>query len=302
MKFTGDFQIGDRSTKAFPFAIMALAVLLVLVLGTLPSFAKPAVIATPIAIVPSPIPTPSPVASPIDPARSSGNISAAIPSDLKIPILMYHYIRDHTDAKDKVGANLSVSPAIFAQHLQAIKDAGYQTINFNDLTDPLALPEKPVIITFDDGYEDAYSAALPALQKQGMTGVFYVVSEFLNKWNYMTTDQVKTLDAAGMQIGSHTVSHRDLGKMTSAQQRQQLTESKAFLEQLIGKPVRDFCYPAGKYNETTIALAKEIGYRTATTVKEGRASGARVSAKPFELPRIRVSQGTDILRELGKVQ
>jgi peptidoglycan/xylan/chitin deacetylase (PgdA/CDA1 family) len=301
MKFDETWQLADRSSKLIPTAAMGLAVLFVVALGSASSLATPATVSSPIAVA-SPIPLPSPAVSPINTARSGNNLATTIPGDKRIPILMYHYIRDYHDPKDKVGTNLSVSPTIFAAQLQTIKEAGFTTINFNDLTDPLTLPEKPIIISFDDGYEDAYSAALPALQRQGMNGVFYLVNHFLNTDKYLTNDQVKALNAAGMEIGSHTLDHKDLAKMTLALQRQQLADSKTGLEQLIGKPVRDFCYPSGKYTDETLSLAKEVGYRTATTTKDGIASGARLAGKPYELPRLRITEGTDLLRELREIQ
>lgn len=253
-------------------------------------------------ISPAPATTLNLTKSPVtlsSPSPKSTNFSALIPTQQPIPILMYHYIRDYHRDNDKVGNNLSVSPAIFAQQLQTLKTAGYQTINFNQLASGENLPAKPIILTFDDGYADAFTSALPALKKEGMTGVFYVVSQFLDKPNYLTSQQVKELAQAGMQIGSHTVSHGNLASMTLARQRQQLTESQAVLEQLIGQSVLDFCYPSGQYNQQTIQLLTEIGYRSATTVKEGIANGENLLRRPYELPRIRVTAGTDLLSKLG---
>lgn len=239
----------------------------------------------------SPSPTPSPTPD------HSGKI-LPITADQKIPILMYHYIRNHTDQTDKVGAGLSVSPAIFAKQLADLKAAGYTTITFKDLAKPL--PAKPIILTFDDGYDDAYTEALPALQKEGMTGVFYIVSDFLNRPQYTTTDQVKVLDAAGMEIGSHTINHKDLAKMGENDQEKQLTTSKAALENLLGKSVTSFCYPAGKYNAITVTLAKKAGYTTSTTTKPGIATGQDFMNSPHELKRIRVTESTDLLKALGE--
>lgn len=219
-----------------------------------------------------------------------------LPAEKPIPILMYHYIRDYQDPNDKVGVNLSVRPAIFTRQLTLLRERGYTTITFDDLTQPL--PEKPIILTFDDGYTDAYTAALPELERQGMKAVFYIVSQFIDQPNYVTTDQVKMLDAAGMEIGSHTLDHADLSKINAARQGSELKQSKEQLEELLGKPVTAFCYPAGKYNQTTIGLAKVIGYQTATTTKPGVAIGDDYNSRPFELQRIRVTNGIDLAKEL----
>lgn len=247
-----------------------------------------------IAVVITPSPTPEAATSPslVEPA-----VSYHLPEQQPIPILMYHYIRDYTDPKDKIGVNLSVSPTTFAQQLAALKGAGYTTVTFNDLDQPL--PAKPIILTFDDGYDDAYTAALPALKQQGMRAVFYLVTQFLNTPHYLTTDQAKALDAEKMEIASHTVDHHELAKQSETQQQIELSQSKTTLETLIGKPIDHFCYPSGKYNAVTLGLDKTVGYRTATTTKPGIATGHSFNTTPYELPRVRVTNQTDLLKELG---
>lgn len=221
-----------------------------------------------------------------------------ITTSTKLPILMYHYIRDYNDTTDQIGVNLSVSPATFRQQLETLKQAGYTPITFQDLSHDL--PTKPVILTFDDGYADAYTTAFPILKEQQMTAVFYLVSGFLNQDRYVTDAQAKELDAAGMEIGAHTVHHRNLSDMNTAGQRTELAESKNYLERLLGKPVTALCYPAGKYNQTTVSLAKELGYTTATTTKSGISTGSAIKNDPYELVRIRVTNGTDLLKVLGE--
>lgn len=235
--------------------------------------------------LPTPQPSPSPTAQ-----------LSPLAAEQPVPILMYHYIRDHQDPEDKIGAGLSVSPTVFRQQLKQLKALGYTTVTFKDLNKPL--PPKPIILTFDDGYADAYTAALPIMQQEKATGAFYLVSEFLNKDRYITTNQAKTLAAAGMEIGSHTLNHKDLAKMGESDQEKQLAESKAKLEEVLGQPVTAFCYPAGRYNETTVQLAKRVGYASATTTKPGIAKGQDFTERPFELVRIRVTNQTDLAKVL----
>lgn len=260
------------------------------ILSTMPSTAAPTATTSP-SLLTTQSPTPTPALSPISSQAFN------LPSEESIPILMYHYIRDFHDPKDKIGTNLSVAPPVFAKQLVELKSAGYTTITFKDLQQPL--PAKPIILTFDDGYEDAYTTAFPALQKEGMKAVFYIVSQFVNTPAYVTTEQVKDLDKAGMEIGSHTINHADLSKQTETQQLRQLTESKQFLEQLIGKPVTAFCYPSGKYNETTLALDKKVGYTSATTTHPGVATGVHFNTDPYQLTRVRVTESSDLLKVLG---
>lgn len=241
--------------------------------------------------------TTSPTSSPTQTSPIPSPSLKPLQAEQSIPILMYHYIRNNPDPTDHIGTGLSVSPTVFEKQLAELKAAGYTTVTFNSLKN--GSPEKPIILTFDDGYDDAYGNALPTLRKQGMTGVFYIVSNFIDKPYYVTSSQVRELHAAGMEIGSHTINHRDLSKMGENEQRQQLTESKQKLEALIGQPVDSFCYPAGRYNQTTVQLAKEVGYTTSTTTKPGIAKGRDLTDSPHELRRIRVTDQTDILKELG---
>ncbi len=242
----------------------------------------------------------SPLATPL-PTPDAGETATGayqLPINKKIPILMYHYIREYSDPKDKLGVNLSVSPAHFTAQMTAIKEAGYTPITFTDLNKPL--PEKPLILSFDDGYLDAYTGGLPILQQFKVPATFYIITDFLDKPNYMSTEQVKALDAAGMEIASHTLDHKSLDKLGEADQRREMAESKAQLESLLGKPVVHFCYPSGRYDQTSIALAKELGYRTATTTKPGVPRGNAFNTNPYELTRIRVFNDTNISHELSK--
>lgn len=215
----------------------------------------------------------------------------AINREKAIPILMYHYIRKLPQG-ESTGAGLSVSPEQFEKQLQAIKDAGYTAITFKDLS--LPLPEKPIILTFDDGYDDAYGDAFPKLRKAGMRGVFYIVNEYVGKSGYANEAQVKEMAQGGMEIGAHTQSHRDLSKMGESDQEKQLVESKAGLEKLLGLPVLSLCYPTGKYNDLTVKLAKKAGYTTATTTKRGIATGAAIQDSPYELKRVRVTESSNL--------
>ena len=223
-------------------------------------------------------------------------IVKSITSERAVPILMYHYIRDYSNTRDQMGINLSVSPETFVKQLEELKQAGYTTLTFKDLS--ASLPTKPIILTFDDGYVDAYGAALPALQHAEMKGVFYIVTDFLDKPNYMTTEQVHLLDKAGMEIGSHTLDHHDLSKASLSDQQREIFQSKKQLEQLLGKPVIAFCYPSGKYTLRTVDIVKQAGYTSATTTKPGVATLHDFTSDQYELKRVRVTNTTDLAKVL----
>lgn len=218
-----------------------------------------------------------------------------------VPILMYHYIRVDPNPNDPAGINLSVAPNTFRQQLQWLSEHNYQSITPDELTQILAaklkLNKKPVMLTFDDGYEDAYSEAFPALRDYGFFGVFYVPSGFLDRPDYLTQKQLKLMAQSGMVIADHTISHADLtsSKLSWAERQTELETSKLTLEALVGKPVEHLAYPYGTYNESVITLAKALGYKTAVTTHSGFATEY---SDLMKLPRIRVMQRTDLARLL----
>jgi len=110
--------------------------------------------------------------------------------NLSMPILMYHHIRDFNDPADKIGTNLSVSPEKFAKQLDLIKSEGYATITFNDL-DTGNIPTKPIILTFDDGYENFYQNAYPELKKREMVGTVFVIINNIGKNEYLNQEEIE---------------------------------------------------------------------------------------------------------------
>lgn len=217
--------------------------------------------------------------------------AVGINREKKIPILMYHYIKPLPKG-DEIGIGLTVSPEQFAKQLQEIKNAGYTPITFKDIIRPL--PEKPIILTFDDGYEDAYATAFPLLRGAGMHGVFYIISDYLEKPGYANGTQIEKMAKNGMEIGSHSRNHKDLAKMGESEQAEQLIASKSRLEELIGLSVISFCYPTGSYNDTTVKLAKQAGYTNATTTKSGITTGALFEDDSYRLKRVRVTETTNL--------
>lgn len=215
-------------------------------------------------------------------------------TDLKVPILMFHHIRDPKPIADKIEHNLSISPEKFRTDLELLKRNGYQSISIDDLgrifSGDLQI-KKPVVLTFDDGYEDNFIQAFPDLVSAGMTGNFYIITGSVGKPAYMTASQLKAMEKAGMTIGSHTVAHEDLAIIPVGRQTKELADSKSFLKNLLGKDVVDFCYPSGKYSPLTLIIAKQLGYKTGTTTKYGL---AELSSDMLQLPRVRMTEGTNL--------
>lgn len=208
---------------------------------------------------------------------------------ISIPIFMYHYIRDLNDPNDKIGTNLSVSPEKFASQLDLIKSKGYTTITFKDIMDG-NIPDKPVILTFDDGYKDFYTNAYPELKKRDMKAVSYIITGNIKKDGYMSAEEINKISNDNIEIGSHTVSHPDMSKATTARAEMEARESKRILGEITEKPIISICYPSGKYNSETEKIVKDYGYSYAVTTNIGITS----FADPFALNRYRLNHDTNI--------
>ena len=213
-------------------------------------------------------------------------------TQVRVPILEYHYVRVNPDPRDRLGFNLSVTPPDFEAQLDWLRANGYHTVDLNELRAyfqaHVALPARPVVLTFDDGYEDFFTVAFPALRGHGFKGVSYVVPGFLDGPRYLSTRQVRAIDAAGMEVAAHTMHHVDLTMASPAQLVVEVDGSRNALERIVGHPVRDFCYPSGKYDATVIAAVRRAGFESATTEVPGL---GHAWADRLTWTRVRVSGG-----------
>lgn len=193
---------------------------------------------------------------------------------IDVPILLYHYVEYVKDEKDTIRQQLNISPWTFERQIQTLADASYTGVFMDDLADMLdgkkPVSGKPVIFTFDDGYEDFYTDVFPILKKYGMKATVYVVYNFLDTPNYMSGEQVREIAGSGLvEVASHTLRHMNLSELPAEVARQEIWESKTQLEALIGREVRNFAYPYGSFTPAVAKLAEEGGYRTAASVVAG---------------------------------
>lgn len=202
-----------------------------------------------------------------------------------VPILMYHYVRDVNPRLDQLGWNLSISPANFERQLQYLSDRGYRSIHMRDWARG-DIPKKAVIITFDDGYDDFYTVALPLLKRYGFTASVGIITDFIGKTNHMNAEQIRDVANSGVELIAHTVSHPDLLNVVPSEARRQVVESKRVLENLFGVDVAAFAYPIGHFNRAIVSFVKEAGYSAALTTAHGLAEWD--VDDPYVLPRIRV--------------
>lgn len=179
----------------------------------------------------------------------------SIPEGIRVPILMYHGVTDDVWG----GSDLFVSPSRLEEQLRYLEENGFTTIWFSDLA-RLDQIEKPVMLTFDDGYMDNYTELYPLLRKYQAKATIFVITDTidLNPRN-LTSDQIRELSASGLvEIQSHTVTHPYLTSLTPNDQRWELAQSKLVLTRLTGKEPYVICYPSGQRGKDTLEIAREL--------------------------------------------
>ena len=213
-----------------------------------------------------------------DPVYKEGMIYA--------PVLMYHHVAPKTG-----DSPYYVSPDIFAQQMAWLHDNGYHVISldkfYNGVFGNELLPDRPVVLTFDDGNKDQYLNAVPAMMKYGFTGTFYIITNDVDAGSgYMTWDMLKEMVKDGMDIESHTVHHPNLASLDEDATRLELVNSKKVLEEKLGIRVKHLAYPGGAYSKTTIKVLEELGYLTAVTVNHSQYHSPDLS--PYKITRMHI--------------
>jgi len=223
----------------------------------------------------------------------------------KVPILMYHSISDHATPKYKPFA---VSPALFAEHMAYLCQHKYTPITVTQFINTRvksssALPERPVIITFDDGFADFFTGAFPVLLRFGFPATLYITTAFINgtsRWlrregeaarPMLTWNQLTEISASGIECGGHSHCHPQLDTLPLAQAQEEIVYCKNLLEDHLGQEVSTYAYPYGYHSAVIKRLVREAGYTSACTVKNEMSSEA---TDPLALKRLTVSSDTNV--------
>ena len=208
-----------------------------------------------------------------------------LPEPEGFPILEYHTITDNPTPDSEV---YNVPPAEFAAQLDYLKENGYTTITLRKFMQVLngkgKLPDKPIILTFDDGYEDNFTEMLPILEAHNMTAVVYVITNLLDKPGYLTVAQLQEMQRRNIEIGSHTADHIALNWQSDHVKMNQIRGSKNFLE-MNGLAIETFSYPNGGNSEIVAELLKQEGYLNAVT---GDVGLNNLKTNPYFLRRVHI--------------
>jgi peptidoglycan/xylan/chitin deacetylase (PgdA/CDA1 family) len=230
------------------------------------------------------------------------------PGTEHVPILMYHVINPPPAGAPFPG--LYVEPGEFAAQMQALANAGYHAITQDQMWTywkrgviPLPAGQKPIVVSFDNGYQSQYTNALPVLRRLGWVGDENIqLTGLPPSQGGLSQTQIKGMVAAGWELDTQGISHADLITLNATQLAEQVAGSRRTIQQRYGVPVNWFCYPSGHYNATVIAAVKSAGYTGSTTVVPGWAGP---ESDPYRLPRLRVLGGTSpesLLSELQSIR
>lgn len=224
-----------------------------------------------------------------------------------VPILLYHGVSNCTDGPLCAS---TVRPAMFAEHMAYLCARNYTVVTVSQLAGWIAaggagLPARPVVLTFDDGYADFYTDALPVLARHGLAATLYIPTRWVagtSQWlrrdgqrprPLLTWPQLAEIAAAGIECGAHSHSHPQLDTLPSAAARVEVARCKEILERRLGRAVSTFAYPYGYLNESVRRLVREAGYTSACAVKLRLSS---TSDDPLALARIMVDREVDVPR------
>jgi len=196
--------------------------------------------------------------------------AATILARKEVPVLCYHQIREWTANDGKRAKDDIISPTKFKDHINMLADSGYNSILPDQLYDYLvygkALPEQPIMFTFDDTDLDQFTVAYPTLKQYGFKGVYFIMTVAIGKKgriHYMNAAQIKELADEGNVIASHTYDHKNFAKFTEEDWKTQIDEPTAKLERITGKKVEYFAYPYGVYKASLLPKLKEHGFKAA---------------------------------------
>lgn len=215
---------------------------------------------------------------------------------------MYHYISQPPPDAHPYRVGNSLAPETFVAHLDYLQAQGYTPIPLKDLISYLAaghptLPARPIVLTFDDGYEDNYLNAFPALVDRGMTATFFIITDYANRAGkdtfaaYADWPQLAEMAAAGMEIGSHSVDHPDLAGKDLDYLVYQALRSSETIEAAIGAHPHILSYPAGSYDQQVIDVFRSAHFWGAVTTVQG---DLHDSDHLMELKRLRISNETGV--------
>ena len=205
------------------------------------------------------------------PAEAKEDSTAA---EIRVPILMYHYVEYVKDKRDTIRQSLDINPNIFEKQIQTMQNAGDTFMTAKELGEvidgQMTLPKNPVLLTFDDGHWDFDTVILPILKKYQVKATLYVIPGFLGGSDFLTNKQLQdVVDSGLVDIGAHTVHHVSLKAKKLSVVEREVSQSKTMLESKFKVSVVSFAYPNGSFDKQAIGVVKDAGFTTAVSTLPG---------------------------------
>ncbi len=240
--------------------------------------------------IPTSIPTSNAIASPH--FSSNKSLQSSQNKNAVLPILYYHAVSDSVFGL----AELFVSPKEFDKQMKYLKDSNYTSISFKDI-DHFKDFANPVIITFDDGYENNYQYAYPILKKYNLKATIFVCSGFIGGSTILKKSQMLEMTDL-INFESHTITHPDLTKLDQKQLEHEIIDSKKAIEAITNKEVTGFCYPTGFYNQASLNIIKRY-YKYAVLNTRGC---YKENDDKYLIKRLYISRDFDIIKFVDRLK
>lgn len=221
--------------------------------------------------------------------------NATFSATFRIPILMYHYVENVQDRKDKFRISLNIPPSIFESQITTLQNAGYTFMTAGEVGEVIdgkrKLPPQPVVITIDDGHWDVYTDILPILKKHNVKATAYIISGFIGGSDFLSKEQLQAvIDSGLIEIGGHTVHHIALANKLAPIVSYEVTDSKQALENAYHIHIVSFAYPDGSFDKQATDLVQKAGYTNAVSTVPGIAQS---NINRFYLFRLRPGYRTE---------
>lgn len=241
---------------------------------------------------------------PMDIEQVSNETTAS--AEIRVPILLYHYVEHLKDPKDSIRRSLTISPETFESQIMTLIHDGYTFLTVSDLVAAMrghaSLPAKPIVLTFDDGHWDLATDVLPILNKYHVQATAYIISGFIGQSDFLSDAQLREVINSGLvEIGSHTVHHLQMAKLPGAQLSDEVRISKQHLERTYKLHIVSFAYPSGSFDQAAINMVRQTGYQSAVSTIPGVQQS---ESNRYFLARIRpgAKTGKELLQFLAQDQ
>ena len=196
------------------------------------------------------------------------------PQAINVPIFIYHSVNPRYPGETALQDAYDITPELFEAHLQYLESHHYTAVSLDDLADYFdtgkSLPPNPVILNFDDGWENQFIYAFPLLRKYHDSATFFIYMHVVGYKHFLSWKEIEEMVQGGMRIGAHTKTHPLLAHITNSDQlRDEIAGSKKILEDRLQQPVTVFAYPYGQYNDGVVRAVQEAGFRMARSTYRG---------------------------------